>query len=107
MPIKLLYSQRIIAGKELAPQEECAVQMTNHHPQPTPLTAAQADSFLMEEIRILRERGLTDECIHGLFSGFNIDARPEASGEHWNLPTNDQLIRLIWGRALPTPVHLD
>jgi hypothetical protein len=61
----------------------------------------------MEEIRILRERGLSDECIHGLFSGFNIDARPEPSGQHWNIPMNDQLIRLIWGKALPTAIHLD
>ena len=73
----------------------------------TPLTAAQADGLLMQEIRILRERGLSDECIHGLFSGFNIDARPEASGQHWALPINDQLIRLIWGKALPNPIHLD
>jgi len=81
-------------------------RMTNPHPQPTPFTVIPADSLLMEEIRILRERGLTDECIHGLFSGFNIDARTEASGEHWNLPANDQLIRLIWGNALPKPVRL-
>jgi hypothetical protein len=70
-------------------------------------TAASADSLLNEEIRVLRERGLSDECIHGLFSGFNIDARPEPSGQHWNLPINDQLIRLIWGKALPAVAHLD
>ena len=104
------------------PQEDCEIQMTNPHPQPadptlvpgselsTPAastTAAQPDSLLMEEIRILRERGLTDECIHGLFSGFNIDTRPETSGQHWQLPINDQLIRLIWGKGLPKPIHLD
>jgi hypothetical protein len=76
-------------------------------PAPTALSAAHSDSLLVEEIRVLRERGLSDECIHGLFSGFNIDARPEPSGQHWNLPINDQLIRLIWGKALPTPTHLD
>ncbi len=95
--------------------------MTNPHPQPrrsdprpspelnkaSSLNAAPVDSILMEEIRILRERGLTDECIHGLFSGFNIDARPEPSGQHWKLPSNDQLISLIWGKALPAPIHLD
>ena len=120
-PIKVLYSQRTIAGQELAPQEECEVQMTNPHPQPADpnlvrgpelkksatQSTAQPDSLLIEEIRILRERGLTDECIHGLFSGFNIDARPEPSGQHWNIPMNDQLIRLIWGKALPTAIHLD
>ncbi|HSY35566.1 MAG TPA: hypothetical protein VK814_07450 [Acidobacteriaceae bacterium] len=72
-----------------------------------PLPNAQPDSLLMEEIRILRERGLTNECIHGLFSGFNIDARPETSGQHWQLPVDDQLIRLIWGKGLPALVHLD
>lgn len=92
--------------------------MTHAHPHPVdpafvpaaapvaaPPVADQPDSLLIEEIRILRERGLTDECIHGLFSGFNIDA--ESSGQYWKLPTNDQLIRLIWGSALPAPVHLD
>ena len=85
--------------------------MTNPHPQAAvPILVpelAPAASQLNEEIRILRERGLTDECIHGLFSGFNIDAHTETSDHHWELPTNDQLIRLIWGKALPTPVHLD
>ncbi len=70
-------------------------------------TTAQANAFLMEEIRILRERGLSDECIHGLFSGFHIDARPEPTGPHWNLPLNDQLIRLIWGRAHSAQANLD
>ena len=119
LPIKFLSPQRTIDGQESAPQEEHEVQMTNPHPnpadpilgteltQPAPLTAAQADSLLIEEIRILRERGLTDECIRGLFSGFNIDSRPESSGQYWNLPVNDQLIRLIWGKALPNPIHLD
>jgi hypothetical protein len=88
--------------------------MTNPHPQPADPTLIPgsnlnqpADSLLNEEIRILRERGLTNECIHGLFSGFNIDARPETSGQHWNLPVDDQLISLIWGKGLPTPIHLD
>jgi hypothetical protein len=98
------------------PQEECEVQMTNPHPNPAGPTLvpgtelsvpAHTDSILMDEIRVLRERGLSDECIHGLFSGFNIDASPEPSGQYWNLPINDQLIRLIWGNALPTPIHLD
>ena len=106
------------------PPEECEVQMTNPqlHPediipapgpelvQPAPfhpLAVTPPDSLLQEEIRILRERGLSDECIHGLFSGFNIDAHPEPSGQHWHIPMNDQLIRLIWGKSLPTHLHLD
>ena len=82
--------------------------MTNPHPvDPAFFSAPTANAPLNEEIRFLRERGLTDECIHGLFSGFNIDASTEDAGVHWNLSTNDQLIRLIWGKALPTPIHLD
>ncbi len=92
--------------------------MTN--PQPHPVerpsaprpelvgpASAPSDSLLMEEIRLLRERGLSDDCIHGLFSGFNIDARPEPAGQQWNLPINDQLIRLIWGTALRAPIRRD
>jgi hypothetical protein len=112
VPIKFLYSRRTIACKESAPQKECVVQMAQLHHQPVepplvPGLNATTDSLLIEEIRVLRERGLTDECIHGLFSGFNIDSRPETSGEHWQIPVNDQLIRLIWGSALPKPIHLD
>jgi hypothetical protein len=88
------------------------IEMTNHQvypidatPDPAlnpssnsgPLSAAPSDSLLLEEIRVLRERGLSDECIHGLFSGFHIDAYPQPSGKQWMLPINDQLIRLIWG----------
>jgi hypothetical protein len=61
----------------------------------------------MEEIRVLRARGFSDECILGLFSGFNIDAQPEPSGQHWNIPMNDQLVRLIWGKPLPKSVQAD
>jgi hypothetical protein len=92
--------------------------MTNPQPHPAdiskipgpelvPSAAAPADSLLIEEIRLLRERGLSDECIHGLFTGFHIDARPEPSGHQWNLPINDQLIRLIWGSAFPATTPLD
>ena len=121
VPIKFLYEPTHDRLAGIGASGGTEVQMTNPHPQPADptlipgselknpaaLTPAQPDSLLMEEIRILRERGLTDECIHGLFSGFNIDARPEASGQHWALPINDQLIRLIWGKALPNPIHLD
>jgi hypothetical protein len=72
-----------------------------------PLTEVQVNSTLQEEIRILRERGLSDECIHGLFSGFNIDAKPEPAGYRWTLPLNSQLIRLIWGKIHPAPMQMD
>ena len=93
------------------------IQMTNPQPQPlrslpfsssesalrlAPVSEPPADVSLQDEIRLLRERGLSDDCIHGLFSGFNIDANPEPSGQHWNLPANDQLIGLIWGRTPST-----
>ena len=71
------------------------------------LVEAQVNSTLQEEILILRERGLSDECIHGLFSGFNIDARPGPSGHHWTLPHDNQLVRLIWGKIHPTQVRMD
>jgi hypothetical protein len=119
VPIDLLESRRNLAGQESAPQEECKHKMTNPQPHPAdistipgpelvPSAAAPADSLLIEEIRLLRERGLSDECIHGLFSGFHIDARPEPSSHQWNLPINDQLIRLIWGKeALPATTPFD
>jgi hypothetical protein len=70
-------------------------------------TAAQVAALLQEEIRILRNRGFSDECIHDLFTGFKIEAQPEPFGHEWRLPLDDQLIRLIWGKMQPTPVHLD
>jgi hypothetical protein len=83
--------------------------MTNlqpHIPVPPHLheplaTLAPVDAVLQEEIRILRERGFSDECIHSLFAGFNIEARPGSPGSRWNLPSNDQLVRLIWDRLQP------
>jgi hypothetical protein len=118
----------------ISAQEEREVQMTNsqhapqHAPQSSspsnsslnpaqpisvsalrlvPPSAAQANATLQDEIRLLRERGLSDECIHGLFSGFNIDATPEPTSHHWTLPLNSQLIGLIWGKATSKPVSLD
>jgi hypothetical protein len=72
-----------------------------------PSTEAQLNATLQDEIRLLRERGLSDECIHGLFSGFNIDARPEPASHRWTLPLNSQLIGLIWGKASPKSATLD
>jgi hypothetical protein len=127
VPIKFLYARRTIAGQESVPQEECEVQMTNPQPNPqqnsplspaepattttalrlVPSAEAQLNATLHDEIRLLRERGLSDECIHGLFSGFNIDARPEPASHRWTLPLNSQLIGLIWGKASSKPVTLD
>lgn len=98
--------------------------MTNPQPNPADLNAvlasmsdlqspastsmeAHVTAALQDEIHILRERGLSDECIHGLLSGFNIDARPAPAGPHWTLPLNDQLIRLIWGKVNPAKLQLD
>jgi hypothetical protein len=98
--------------------------MTNPQPDPQrhsaePLTSAapalrlvppaeiQVNATLHDEIRLLRERGLSDECIHGLFSGFNIDATPEPASHRWSLPLNSQLIGLIWGKTNSKPVILD
>ena len=72
-----------------------------------PPAEAQLNPTLQDEIRLLRERGLSDECIHGLFSGFHIDARPEPASHHWTLPLNSQLIGLIWGKPGAKPIILD
>jgi hypothetical protein len=97
--------------------------MTNPHPNPTdpnivlaslssfdepsrPSIEAQVTAALQDEIRLLRERGLSDECIHGLLSGFNIDAKSEPISHRWDFPLNDQLICLIWGNANPAKFQL-
>jgi hypothetical protein len=76
-------------------------------PHPIPPAEAQVNAILQKEIRLLRERGLSDECIHGLFTGFNIDATPEPTSHQWSIPLNSQLIGLIWSRATPMPLGLD
>ncbi len=72
-----------------------------------PPAEAQINATLQDEIRLLRERGLSDECIHGLFSGFNIDANPEPASQRWSIPLNSLLIGLIWGKTSPKPIALD
>jgi hypothetical protein len=72
-----------------------------------PHAEAQVNATLQDEIRLLRERGLSDECIHGLFSGFHIDATPEPTSHQWSIPLNSQLIGLIWSRPTPTRINLD
>jgi hypothetical protein len=82
---------------QLAPADPTTNGAPALHLVPPP--EAQVNSTLHDEIRLLRERGLSDECIHGLFSGFNIDAIPEPASHRWSLPLNSQLIGLIWGKA--------
>jgi hypothetical protein len=40
-------------------------------------TAAQVVAMLSDEVRLLRERGFSDERIADLFIGFDIQATPE------------------------------
>ena len=105
--------------QEISPPEEMRLTMTNPQPGPLPIlpfspaepephalrlatpTEAPVHSTLQDEIRLLRARGLSDECILGLFGGFHIDANPEPFGPYWKLPLDDQLIGLIWGHARP------
>jgi len=42
----------------------------------------QVISMLGDEIRLLRERGFTDERIAGLLSGFDINVSPEQLSEY-------------------------
>ena len=45
-------------------------------------TAAQVIAMLSDEIRMLRERGFTDERIADLFTGFDIDVTTEQIAHH-------------------------
>jgi hypothetical protein len=45
-------------------------------------TGAQVIAMLDDEIRILRERGFTDERIAGLFSGFDIEVTAQQIARH-------------------------
>ncbi len=64
-------------------------------------------SVLHDEIRILRDRGFSDDCIHTLLRGFHIDVRPERLADHSRLALSDQLVRLIWGASAPRSAHAD
>ncbi len=68
-----------------------------------PLAVAHPESLLIEEIRILRERGLTDECIHGLFSGFNIDARPNPPACNGTFPPTISSFASSGAKPSPPP----
>jgi hypothetical protein len=45
-------------------------------------TAEQVIAMLDDEIRMLRERGFTDERIAGLFTGFDIEVTTEQIAQH-------------------------
>jgi hypothetical protein len=45
-------------------------------------TAAQVIAMLSDEIRMLRERGFTDNRIANLFTGFDIDVTTEQIARH-------------------------
>jgi hypothetical protein len=45
-------------------------------------TAEEAIEMLDDEVRMLRERGFTDEQIAGLFTGFEIEVTTEQIAEH-------------------------
>ena len=44
---------------------------------PERFTAPQVVAMLSDEVRLLRERGFSDERIADLFTGFDIQATPE------------------------------
>lgn len=46
------------------------------------VTAEQAVEMLDDEIRMLRERGFTDEQIAGLFTGFEVEVTTEQIAKH-------------------------
>jgi hypothetical protein len=58
------------AGSEATPTSETLADAG-------PYTAAQAVHLLREEIRLLRERGFTDEQIADLLGGFDIEVSAE------------------------------
>jgi hypothetical protein len=58
------------AGSDATPTSQPAAD-------PGPYTAAQAIHLLREEIRLLRERGFTDEQIADLLVGFDIEVSAE------------------------------
>jgi len=46
------------------------------------VTAGEAIEMLDDEIRLLRERGFSDEQIAGLFTGFDIEVTTEQIAKH-------------------------
>jgi hypothetical protein len=74
-------------------------------------TGTQVIGLLENEIRMLRERGFTDERISGLFTGFDIDVKTaqieRRSVERRSNAPGNLITRMIWGRIQANQVHLD
>jgi hypothetical protein len=69
-------------------------------------TGTQVVELLSDEIRILRERGFTDERITGLFTGFDIDVKKAQIERRSNAPTNI-IRRMIWNRIEASHANQD
>ena len=66
-------TQLALAARELREAAGAGEQM---------VTAGEAIEMLDDEIRLLRERGFTDERIAGLFGGFDIEVTAEQITQH-------------------------
>lgn len=69
-------------------------------------TGTQVIELLADEIRILRERGFTDERITGLFNGFDIDVKTAQIERRSSAPGNI-IRRMIWNRMHANQTYLD
>ena len=61
-------------------------------------TGAEVIDLLDGEIRILRQRGFTDERITGLLSGFDIELKKNQINRSSRAP-NSLLRRMLWDRG--------
>ena|ERR1700679_2767797 len=83
-----------------------AAHETLGSPAPTP--AMPMSLMLEDEIRILRHRGFSDDCIDGLLAGFGIETTQQIERRHTTglrsllspLSVRNQLIPLIWGKPV-------
>jgi hypothetical protein len=69
-------------------------------------TGAQVIDLLGGEIRILRERGFTDDRITRLFTGFDIELKPRQIERRSRTPIN-LIRRLLWGRFHSRQMQFD
>jgi hypothetical protein len=66
-------TQLALAARELREAAGAEEQTVN---------TAEAIEMLDDEIRLLRERGFSDERIAALFTGFDIEVSPEQISQH-------------------------